>query len=119
LGIRLAGTKSNQQGIGARVVVIDSNDRKQIFDVSTAGSYLSANDPRIVVGLGNAQSTKRIEISWPSGQKQAIANPEINRYITIKENEPGKTVSRLESALVRASCRRTSPPSKRLGTKVV
>ena len=86
LGIRLTGTKSNQQGIGARIVVIDSHDRKQIFDVSTAGSYLSANDPRIVVGLGNAQSVKRIEISWLSGQKQTIANPEINRYTTIKEN---------------------------------
>ena len=107
LGMRLAGMKSNQQGIGARIVVIDSDDRKQIFDVSTAGSYLSANDPRIVAGLGNAQSVKRIEVSWPSGQKQTIANPQFNRYIMIKENEPARTVSRLESALVPASCRRT------------
>jgi hypothetical protein len=87
LGIRLAGTKSNKQGMGARLNVTDNSDRQQIFDVSTAGSYLSANDARIIVGLGSAQSVKTIEISWPSGLKQIVSNPEINRYISINERD--------------------------------
>src|SRR5712692_4267021 len=44
LGIRLIGTKSNRDGIGARIIVTDNSGRRQIFDVSAAGSYLSAND---------------------------------------------------------------------------
>jgi hypothetical protein len=87
LGIRVAGTKSNKQGIGARLTVTDNSDRKQIFDISTSGSYLSANDARVIVGLGSAQSVKRIEIGWPSGLKQTVLNPEINRYIPIDERD--------------------------------
>jgi hypothetical protein len=85
LGIRLAGVKSNRQGIGARVVIEDGNGRKQVFDVSTAGSYLSANDARLIVGLGTANAIKSIEVNWPTGQKQIVTTPEINRYLTITE----------------------------------
>src|SRR5205807_251980 len=54
LGIRLVGSKSNRDGSGARVVVTDTNDRRQIFDVSSAGSYLSSSDSQIIAGLGAA-----------------------------------------------------------------
>ncbi len=87
LGIALAGSKSNRQGIGARVVVADGNGHRQIFDVSSAGSYLSANDPRIIAGLENASGVKRVEVHWPSGSVQTLSNPEIDRYITINESE--------------------------------
>ena len=86
LGIQLVGSKSNRQAIGARVVVLNGSDRRQVFDVSTGGSYLSSNDPRLIVGLGTA-GAKRVEIYWPDGQEQMIANPEIDRYMTIKEPE--------------------------------
>ena len=86
LGIQLVGSRSNRQGIGARVVVLSDSDRRQVFDVSTGGSYLSSNDPRLIVGLGTA-GAKRVEIHWPDGQEQMIANPEIDRYMTIKEPE--------------------------------
>jgi enediyne biosynthesis protein E4 len=85
VGISLAGTKSNRQGIGARVVVLDSVGHKQIFDVSTAGSYLSSNDPRVIAGLGDASGVKSIEVRWPSGRVQTIANPRIDQYIRINE----------------------------------
>ncbi len=52
LGLALVGAKSNRQGLGARVTVVGANGSKQVFDVTTAGSYLSSNDPRILVGLG-------------------------------------------------------------------
>jgi len=42
LGLSLIGSKSNRNGIGARVTVTDSAGKKQIFDVNTSGSYLSA-----------------------------------------------------------------------------
>ena len=51
LGIRLVGSKSNRDGIGARVVVTGTNNRRQIFDVSTAGSYLSSNSSSNARGI--------------------------------------------------------------------
>jgi len=86
VGLSLVGSKSNRDGIGARVVVTDSNGRKQIFDVSTSSSYLSANDGRLIVGLGQALGVKSIEIRWPSGQVQMISDPKLQQYLTVKED---------------------------------
>jgi hypothetical protein len=85
IGLTLVGSKSNRSGIGARVTVTSVKGQKQIFDVSTAGSYLSSSDPRIVVGLGSAKAVKSIEVRWPSGRVQTIASPEIDRYVKITE----------------------------------
>jgi hypothetical protein len=88
-GISLTGSKSNRFGIGARVTVIDGSNRRQIFDISTAGSYLSANDQRILAGIGSSTSIKMIEVRWPSGLVQSIPNPPIDKYITILERDAG------------------------------
>lgn len=85
LGLSLSGSKSNRDGIGARVTVTETGGKKQIFDATNAGSYLSSSDPRIVVGLGTATAVRSIEVRWPSGRTQTLANPEIDRYILIKE----------------------------------
>lgn len=85
LGISLIGVKSNRQGLGARIIVNEADGRKQTFDVSTASSYLSANDPRVLVGLGKASNVISVEVRWPSGKKQVISKPEIDRYLLIKE----------------------------------
>ena len=85
IGITLSGTKSNRSGIGARVTVTNATRQKQIFDAGTAGSYLSSNDPRIVVGLGNAKAVRSIEVRWPSGKVQTIPSPAIDRYLRISE----------------------------------
>ena len=85
LGISLVGSKSNRSAVGARVTVVSLAGQKQIFDVSTAGSYLSANDPRIVVGLGSGRGVRSVEVRWPSGRVQTIPNPSIDRYIKITE----------------------------------
>ena len=85
LGITLVGTKSNREGLGARVTVTDGSGSKQIFDVSTASSYLSSNDPRVLVGLGKKTGVKSVEIRWPSGVTQTVDSPNIDRYLTVTE----------------------------------
>jgi hypothetical protein len=85
LGLSLAGAKGNRQGLGARVAVTDSSGRRQIFDVTTAGSYLSSNDPRLVVGLGAAAGVRSVEVRWPSGKTQTVESPAIDKYLTITE----------------------------------
>jgi hypothetical protein len=90
LGLALAGAKFNRQGLGARVVVTDNTNRKQTFDVSSAGSYLSANDSRIIVGLGAATGVRSIEVRWSSNRNQEITNPVVDRYLTINERDVPK-----------------------------
>jgi hypothetical protein len=85
LGITLSGAKSNRNGIGARLTVTDTGGKKQVFDVTNAGSYLSSNDPRVLVGLGVATAVRSVEVRWPSGRVQPVANPEIDRYIVVNE----------------------------------
>ena len=85
LGISLTGSRSNRSAVGARVTVTNLAGQKQIFDAGTAGSYLSSNDPRIVAGLGNSRGVRSVEVRWPSGRVQTIANPQIDRYIRITE----------------------------------
>lgn len=84
LGLSLAGSKSNRDGIGSRITVTDSAGKKQIFDSNTSGSYLSSNDPRIVVGLGSAR-VRKVEINWPSGAVQVINEPQTDRYHIVRE----------------------------------
>ena len=85
IGFSLIGTKSNRSAIGARMILTDAAGRRRIFDVSTAGSYLSSSDPRVLVGLGAATSVRTVEIHWPSGRVQTIDNPGMDRYQTITE----------------------------------
>jgi enediyne biosynthesis protein E4 len=85
IGIDLRGIKSAPRGEGSCVVITDSNGRKQFFDVSNSGSYLSANDSRIIAGLGTAPAVKSIEIHWSSGKIQRVEKPEINSYLLIRE----------------------------------
>jgi hypothetical protein len=85
LGLSLVGSKSNRNGIGARVAVTDSTGRRQIFDVNTSGSYLASNDPRIIVGLGATARVRKVEVSWPSGIVQVITEPQLDHYLVINE----------------------------------
>jgi hypothetical protein len=86
LGLSLIGSKSNRNGIDARVTVTDSVGKRQIFDANTSGSYLASNDPRIIVGLGTA-GVRKVEVSWPSGIVQVVNDPQVDRYLTINEGD--------------------------------
>jgi hypothetical protein len=85
LGLSLVGSKSNRNGVGARITLIDSAGKKQIFDANTSGSYLSSNDPRIIVGLGAVSAVRRVEINWPSGNVQVVSEPQLDRYLVVNE----------------------------------
>lgn len=85
IGLRLVGARSNRDGIGARVMVIDGGGRRRSFEVTTAGSYLSSSDPRVVVGLGDATGVRSVEVRWPGGKTQLLSAPAIDRYHVITE----------------------------------
>ncbi|MDT4965417.1 MAG: enediyne biosynthesis protein [Acidobacteriota bacterium] len=87
LGVSLAGAGSNRNGLGARTTMTNENGDKRTSDVTSAGSYLSANDPRVIFGLGSTTRVKMVEVIWPGGRIQRVANPGIDRYLVIKERD--------------------------------
>jgi enediyne biosynthesis protein E4 len=86
LGVRLAGTKSNIDAIGAKVTYQSGDLQRHQFKVG-GGSYLSAHDPRMVLGIGKRTKIDWLEVEWPqpSGKKERINNVPIDRYVTIVE----------------------------------
>jgi hypothetical protein len=85
IGIETVGTKSNRDGIGARIKVVSPSGLTQYFTVNPAVGYLSASDKRVVAGLGNDSSVKLIEIRWPSGVVQKFENIKARQYIKAVE----------------------------------
>jgi tetratricopeptide (TPR) repeat protein len=65
--ILLEGTKSNRDGVGARVIVT-AGGRRQVTPRLGGGSYQSANDPRLHFGLNGSDHVESVEVHWPSGQ---------------------------------------------------
>lgn len=70
--LRLVGTRSNRDAIGARVE-IEAGGRTMVRQRKGGASYGSAHDPRLSIGLGNATSASRVTIRWPSGQIDRVA----------------------------------------------
>jgi len=84
--IKTVGVKSNRDGIGARVTIV-SGDLKQVDEVQSGGSYLSQNDLRLHFGLEKRTKIDSIEVRWPSGVVDKVANLSANKILTIKEGQ--------------------------------
>jgi enediyne biosynthesis protein E4 len=84
LELILIGTRSNRDGVGARVKLV-SGDLVLHDQLKGGRSYQSAHDRRLHFGLGSRGKVDSIEIRWPSGMVETIKNIEIDQVITIKE----------------------------------
>jgi hypothetical protein len=82
--LKLVGTKSNRDAIGAwiRVGVAGQTLSRQVM--ATRG-YLSQSELPVTIGLGDAGHVDRVEIDWPSGRKQTLAPPAIDQTTVITE----------------------------------
>ncbi|HLN08823.1 MAG TPA: CRTAC1 family protein, partial [Xanthobacteraceae bacterium] len=83
LKVLLVGTASNRSAIGAQVVV-SYGERKQAQAVLAQSSYLSVNDRRLHFGLGSA-TTASVEIRWPNGGHENVAEVAADRLVVIRE----------------------------------
>ena len=71
--------------IGARVQVIRRTGPALWRRARSDGSYASANDPRVLVGLGASAEAPRVRVIWPSGRTEEWTDVAIDRYTTLKE----------------------------------
>jgi len=88
LGLKLVGKKANIDAVGARISY-QAGDLKRTRMKVGGGSFLSAHDPRMVLGIGKRTKIDWLEINWPqpSGLKQRLTDLPIDRYITIREGQ--------------------------------
>ena len=86
LSIKLVGTRSNRDGIGAKVT-LTTEDTTQIKEVKSGSSYASGSDTRLLFGLGESQDVKKVSIVWQSGTFQELEDIPTNQILTIVESE--------------------------------
>ena len=86
LGIKLVGTQSNRDGIGAKVT-LTTEGTTQIREVKSGSSYASGSDTRLLFGLGESQHVKKVSIVWQSGILQELEDISVNQILTIVESE--------------------------------
>ena len=84
LRIKLVGTKSNRDGIGARIRLTAGNESWE-QEAHAGYSYLCSNDPRVLLGLGDVGMVDHLEVHWLSGTVQVIENIPVNQEIVITE----------------------------------
>jgi hypothetical protein len=78
--VRPVGSKSNRDGIGARVLVGD-----QVRTMTTAIGYASSSHAGLHFGLGAMTEVPRIEVQWPSGAKQVLEHVKADQVVVVKE----------------------------------
>jgi hypothetical protein len=78
------GTKSNRDGIGARITV-KSGSRILVDEVRSGSSYSSNSDMRVHFGLGAATKVDSVQVRWPSGLSEQFSNSAVDSIVTLKE----------------------------------
>jgi enediyne biosynthesis protein E4 len=82
----VGGPKSPRDAIGAKVFVTAGGVRQR-GDIFSGGSYASSSDQRLHFGLGAATKVDKVEIQWPSGLREEIAVPGVDRILTVTEGK--------------------------------
>ena len=88
LDIALRGTKSNRDGIGARIKVVSKTVGAQYNHMTTSVGYASSSDGPVHFGLGPDSQADQIEIHWPSGVVQTLHDVSADRILKVMEAAP-------------------------------
>jgi hypothetical protein len=85
LRVKLVGTRSNRDGIGAVVRVTSSGGRQS--QMLKSGGYLSSSELVLTFGLGSDRKASSVEIAWPSGQIDRLSNLDAGQTVTVQEGK--------------------------------
>ena len=91
LGLRLVGGPKGRDMLGARVEIVRTGGTAHAAPLTlwrrarADGGYGSANDPRVLAGLGDSTEEPRVRVRWPDGRVEEFDPQPIDRYVTLKE----------------------------------
>ena len=83
--VKLLGTTTNRAAIGSQVVVV-ANNRRQVQEVRSGGSFCSQNDLRLHFGLGTAKEA-RVQVRWLGGAEETLEHVPANRLVVVQEGK--------------------------------
>jgi enediyne biosynthesis protein E4 len=84
IGLKTMGTKSNRDGIGARITV-QIGKRTLVDEVRSGSSYVSSSDLRVHFGLGATAKVDAVQVRWPSGLVEKFDNLAVDKIHSLKE----------------------------------
>jgi len=84
IGLRLTGVGGRDM-VGARVGVTRADGKTLWRRAHADGSYASASDPRVLIGLGDAAGPVRAQVMWPDGKQETFANLAVDTWTTVKQ----------------------------------
>ena len=84
VGVRAIGTEKGRDMVGARVQIVRADGTTIWRRARSDASYASANDPRVLVGLGGANTPVRVRVTWPDGTTEEWADVAVDKYATIR-----------------------------------
>ena len=87
IGLRLVGKQAARDMLGARVGIVREGRPVLWRRARSDGSYASANDPRVLVGLGQSTAASRVRVVWPDGATEEWSAVALDRYTTLKEGD--------------------------------
>ena len=87
IGLRLVGRETPRDMLGARVEAALPDGSSRWRRARADGSYASANDPRVLVGLGESAAAPRVRVVWPGGLVEEWTGLPVDRYTTLTEGE--------------------------------
>ena len=90
VGLRLVGAAGGgkvRDLVGARVAVTRADGVTVWRRARADGSYASASDPRVLVGLGDSNAPATVRVIWPDGRREEWKSVPIDRYTTLKEGD--------------------------------
>ena len=87
IGLRLVGGSPARDMLGARVAILRSDGSTRWRRARADGSYASANDPRVLVGLGEQATAPDVRVMWPSGRVEEWRDVPIDQYTCLTEGE--------------------------------
>ena len=85
--VNTIGRRSNRDGIGAALKLTTASGRTLYNHVTTSVGFMSSSDKRVHFGLGSGGKVDKIEIYWPSGLRQEVSVPGLDRILTIVEGK--------------------------------
>ena len=107
LGLELRGADHDRDMLGARVAVELPDGRVLWRRVRTDGSYCSSNDPRVLVGLGDWDRVRSVQVQWPQGGSETWHDLQADRYVRLTE---GTSSAPVPGGVLQAGDPRTAPP---------
>ena len=86
LTLLLVGTRSNRDGLGAKIKLTASSGAVQFNHATTSVGYASSSDRRVHFGLGGERLVRALEIKWPSGTVQILKDIKAGQVLTVEES---------------------------------